>query len=224
MAIRRGMSEFLIGAIASTDHREAKAWSETGDDLLRHKLAYKARRRSLGEQRRQSGAGARGHGETRRLEHITRLEDAEARWVQSKCREVAAHAVNRARAAGVSTILIEDFGAIRGDGDAPIEAMIAQWPFAQLKECIAWVARREGIAVREVSVAYNARRCPLCKTMNEESTSRVFRCSECKLERERGLVVAWNMSIDADAQGPRHPHDDAKRAAKRTRERIKRAA
>lgn len=216
MALRRGIANFLVGAIGSTNEREARFWSETGADIRAHKLGYSARRRSLGRQTRQLGTGAHGHGEARRLEHVTRLEDAEQRYVQSKCREVAAHAIRNAQASAVSTILIEDWSTPGSD-----EMFIVQWPFAALKESIVWAAKRHGIEVKEVSTIYNARRCPLCKQLNE-SSERVFLCdnSACRLKRDREHVVAWNMLIDAQAEGPRHPHEDMKRATKRARGRL----
>lgn len=218
MALRRGITMFLVAATGSTESREARTWSETGDDVVAHKLAYQARRRSLGRQSRQLGTGAHGHGKARRFEHVTRLEDAEARWVQNKCREVAARAVKFAIVHGCSRILLEDWQSM----PTPDGARVTSWPYAQLKECIDWTARKHGLTIEEVATAYNARTCPLCGEVNEESMA-MFRCGNpgCRLERPRELVAAWNMLIAARSEGPRHPHNDMKRAARRARGKAK---
>jgi len=202
MALHRGVKCFLTAAVAkSEDGREA--WTrilETGDDIIRHKEAYRARRRSLGQQGRQLGAGAKGHGVDRRHERITRLEDAEARWVRSKCQEVAAHAMRDATQRGVSKILIEDWTnpvASKPVGENEhMDFYVRSFPLAQLRECIEWAAKRRGIEVVVVKTDYNSRTCPACGHVHETPPvkhDRLFLCSSCKLERPVDVVASWNM-------------------------------
>jgi len=232
MAVHRGIKTFLAVAIARSDEQRRDAYTtilETGEDILRHKQAYTARRRSLGRQGRQLGAGAKGHGVDRRHERITRLEDAEARWVRSKCQETAAHLIRLARAKGVGRILIEDWTNPAKDG-APelgeyIEYLVRSFPLAQLRECIEWAAKKAGITVEFVRTDHNARDCPACGHRHEHSQYGMFRCEKCELERNADVIFAWNMlRRTAMVPGIHEANEASNRAAKRLRHAAKNAA
>ncbi len=170
---------------------------ETGEDIVRHKAGYTARRRSLGRQGRQLGAGAKGHGVDRRMERVTSLEDVEARWVRSKCQETAAHTIKIALAKGVSRILIEDWTNPAKDG-APelgehVERLVRSFPLAQLRESIEWAAQKAGIAVDAVRTDNNSRDCPNCGHRHNHAQHGMFTCEKCELKRNADVIFAWNM-------------------------------
>lgn len=201
VAVHRGMRNMLAIAIArsATDKRDAHTEIlETGEDIARHKAGYAARRRSLGQQKRQLGAGAKGHGKSRREEHITRLEDAEARYVKSKCQEIAAHLFRRMERLGATRIMLEDWTNPAKDG-APelgehVERLVRQWPFAQMRETIEWGAKKRGYAVEIVATDGNSRDCPACGHQHDAAQpGPLFRCAKCMLERSVDVVFAWNM-------------------------------
>lgn len=225
MALHRGMNTFLTAAVARAGSREAYTTIlETGADVLRHKAIYRARRRSLGQQSRQLGPGARGHGEDRRREHVTRFEDAEARWVRSKCQEVAAHAIGLAKRRGVGKILIERWTNPAKDG-APelgehVEYLVRSFPFAELRAMIEWAAKRAGIAVEVVDTDHNSQDCPGCGHRHEQAQSGTFQCASCRLERSVDVIFAWNMLLRFGAP---NPVGDARRSVKRSGGRIKAA-
>lgn len=207
MALHRGVRTFLTAAIArSDDGKEAyTVVLADGGDVLAHKAGYDARRRSLGKHRAELGVGARGHGKARREEHITRLEDAEARWVRTKCQEIASHAMRLAEKRGVSRILVEDWTNPAKDG-APelgeyLECLIRRFPLAQLRESIEWAAKKRGYTVEVVASDGNTRTCPNCRHLHTPEQSHafgkngVFRCEECQLERPVDMIYPWNMLV-----------------------------
>lgn len=224
MSVHRGVKCFLSVAVARSSDEARDAFTavlETGDDILRHKQGYTARRRSLGQQKRQIGAGAKGHGVARREQHITRLEDAEARWTRTKCQEVAAHAVKIAKAKGVSRILIEDWTNPARDG-APelgehLEYMVRTFPLAQLRGCIDWAAQKAGIVVESVQTKGNSMDCPVCGHHHEKAQHGTFRCENptCRLERNADVVFAWNMlRRDGKVPGVKEANAAANKAGK----------
>jgi len=225
MALHRGIKSFLSCAIQRSDTGAKDAFSailETGEDLLRHKEAYSARRRSLGKQLRQLGAGARAHGKGRRYEAVTRIEDAEARWIRSKCQEVAAHACRLGEHKGVTRLLLEDWTNPARDG-APhlgehIEYVIRSFPFAQLRESIEWAAKKRGWVVEIVKTDYNSRDCPNCGHRHDAAQVDTFRCANCMLERNVDIIFAWNM-LARDGKTP--GIEEAKQATKRVRGRMR---
>lgn len=222
MALHRGMKNFLTVAVAGDEKREAYTTIlETGEDIVKHKAVYRARRRSLGRQLRQIGGGAKGHGHDRRYELITRIESGESLWVRSKCQEVAAHAIRLAQRKGVGRILVEDWSNPAKEG-APelgehLEMLVRSFPFAQLREMIAWAAKRAGLSVEFVSGEFNSRDCPGCGHRHETAQIGTFMCESCRLERNTDVIYAWNM-IRRDGQPS--PIEDAKRAAKRAKSRL----
>lgn len=220
MAIHRGMSNLLTVAIArgAEESRDAKTFIlESGEDILRHKNAYHARRRSLGQQKRQLGGGAKGHGRARRHEHITRLEDAETRYVRSKCQEVAANAIGKAVANGVGKIIVEDWATV-GDDAA---WFVRRWPWGALRECIQWAAAKAGIAVETAPTAGNGTTCPVCGGQGTTGgrDGRMFMCGSCRLERQRDVIFAWNMLAN---RGHAAPLEEAIAQEKKVAKKLKR--
>lgn len=225
MAVHRGVRTFLAVAVGRSDEQKRDAYTtilETGEDIVRHKQGYTARRRSLGQQKRQIGAGAKGHGVARREEHIMRLEDAEARWVRSKCQETAAHFVKLARAKGVGRVLIEDWTNPAKDGATELgehlEHLVRNFPLAQLRDCIEWAATKAGITVEFVRTDNNSRDCPSCGHRHEQAQVGTFRCQNCQLERNVDMIFAWNM-LRRDGKTPGIDEHNAaiKRAGKALR-------
>lgn len=202
VAVHRGMRNFLTMAIARSDPNARDAFTavlETGEDIIRHKAAYTARRRSLGRQGRQLGRGACGHGVDRRHERITRIEDSESRWVRTKCQETAAHLFRKMDRMGATKILIEDWGNPVSDDTGQsnlsehVEYLVRSFPFAQLRETIEWGAKKRGYEVTIVRTNGMARECPSCGHVNDEKAIERFRCKGCELERDADIVLAWNM-------------------------------
>lgn len=217
MVIHRGIMAFLTTAVARSEHGARDAYTailEDGVDIVRHKQGYDARRRSLGHQRKQIGAGAQGHGRNRRMQHVRLLQDAEQRYVDAKCKEAAAHAIRLATRFGVTRILVEDW---RSLSDAPFSSFVRRWPWAKLLSCIEWCAKRHGIEVQSRKTDANSKTCPVCGASGSV-TGRMFLCSRCRLERDRDVVFAWNMLV---REGLDVPHEEAKIAAKKIAARIR---
>lgn len=225
MALHRGISCFLSAAVARSDENKQNAYTtilETGGDILKHKQGYTARRRDLGKQGRQLGAGAKGHGIARREERVTRLEDSEARWVKTKCQETAAHAIRLALKYGVSRILVEDWTNPAKDGapelGAHVEYMVRSFPLAQLLTSIEWAAQKSGITVERMRTDNNSRDCPHCGHRHDQSQHGTFTCEKCELKRSADVVFAWNMLLrDGKAPGIAEANEATKRAVKKLR-------
>ena len=229
MAVHRGVHNFLTAAI-NGDHREAVTRCvATGEDINRHKDIYAARRSELGRHLRpqELGRGAKGHGRRRRRECVDKLQDAESRWVKTKCQQIAAETVKLAKRYGVSRILVEEWGnPAAGPGEkSHVEYFVARFPLAQLRDCLIWAATKQGLTVDLVDGSYESRDCPACGHRHEDpplgrdrsGRLSVFQCSNCRLERNVDQIAAWNLLVRA---GYASPHIDAKRALKRAQGRL----
>lgn len=227
MALHRGVWCFLTAAIAreGTEPAETRRL-ESGEDIVETKRRFAARKRSLGRQSGQLGRGAKGRGRKRRFRHKDSVRDAESRWVDTKCREVAAHAIKLAKRRHVTRILIDSWSNPAGRDDDVTARFVRDFPLGKLKEKLTWAAKRAGIEVVEVGGAYESRDCPHCGHRHEAPPLRrdagqrasVFLCDECRLERPVDTIAAWNMLI---RDGHPCPLADAKRREREAAERLK---
>lgn len=212
MALHRGMLNFITAAIEKDEGAGAKKAItkvlEHGGAIVEHKRRYQARRRSLGWHGKSLGRGAKGHGHDRRYERLTELSDAEARFVQTKCQETAAHAIRMAKWYNVGHILVESWTAPRKrkskskQPDTQLEAAeveetswyVRNWPWAQLLGCIEWAAKKEGIKVTTVPGCSEGLLCPNCGSPDGTTDSvGTYKCPACDLKRPRDIIYSWSM-------------------------------
>lgn len=209
MVVHRGMRSMLCAATGIGGDRKAPAFNviANGADVLAMKAKMRARRASLGKLAKEIGHGGRGHGTDRRFEMLRSLDDAEERFVRTKCQQAGAEVARIAAARGVGEVWIEDFGTIEPkEGDPPqVEMMLRQWPFFKLKEAIRWACEKNGIAFREMPTAYVSQRCPIetcghTSAANVNSATHTFHCEVCQESRSSDQVACWNMlrSIGVD--------------------------
>lgn len=218
MAIHKGMRCFLAGAIASgttegvTFRNPRTIGLADGNDIIAHKNAYTARRRSLGRHKRELGAGATGHGLARREELITRLQDAEARWVDTKAKQIAARVIKLAQQYGVSLIVLDDWtkADLPSTGNDIVDRLIWSFPMEKARTSIEWAAKKAGIETCVQSSAYNSTDCPSCGHRHEaaplardpDGRLTAFTCASCKLQRNVDMISVWNMLLKVGAEAP----------------------
>lgn len=158
---------------------------------LRQLTARIAKARSIGEM--ELGHGAKGHGKRRRYEHLRALGDKRARVRKTWCQQAGATVVQKARRAGASEVVIEDFGGFHDELNPYIGV---RFPFYALKQSIVHACEKAGITVREVSAAYISTTCPGCGALSDRAHNRrtgVFHCDECGLERPADWVANLNL-------------------------------
>ncbi len=205
MVVRRGMASILTAA--SSDGwfgRFEPATMMVGDErgrpsgcaLIDAKRKFDARRRSIQRHNKDVGAGARGHGEARRLAGLRKIEDAEGRFVKTYCQQIGAWVAKEARAHGCGSVAIEAFGS---PVDAASDAywLLKRWPWAELKSAITWACNKAGIEIREVDATANVRRCAntdrACGHEHDSPQYGTFTCTACGWQRPADLVATFNM-------------------------------
>lgn len=197
MAVHRGVRNWLTVAISGNAKDPQTRVLEAGADILAHKAQFKARRQALGRHKPSLGLAARGHGEARRQEHISRVASAEANWVRTRSQQAAARLTKLALQHGVGTILVEDWSNPASDAPAGDygDYLVRSFPLAQLKTDILWAAKKAGIEIKIVSSAYNAADCPGCQQRHTPAPVKegMFLCAQCGLKRPSDFVSVWNM-------------------------------
>jgi hypothetical protein len=225
MAIHRGLRTFLVAAIAGDDRKDALTMVlADGGDIVEHKRAYAARRASVGRHQRERGSGARGHGQDRRFEAVTRLKDKESNWVKTKCQQLAARVMHLAKKRGIAKILVEDWSNPARDGalglDEHVEKLVRQFPLGALKDSIAWAAKGAGIEFSEVPTCGNSKRCPNCGHAHVVAQHPIFECEKCQLKRPVEMTFPWNMLVDHAGASGKELVKANNRAIKRARGRM----
>jgi IS605 OrfB family transposase len=201
IAVHRGIRSFLTWACEGDVGVLAD-----GRDVLARKAQFAARRSGYRAHKRELGRGAKGHGQSRRYETYHALDEVENNFIKTKCQQVAAAIVKLALVRSCGTVVIEDYSARELADSAEnehLQRLIRQWPFARLKEAIAWACRREGLSLREVPAQYESVTCPECHHVDAESDKGggSFECTECGLKRNVDAVAAWNMLNEAGSPG-----------------------
>lgn len=214
IAVHRGMHNFLT--IVKTT---GEIWMLSGDSYLVQKRAFSARRASISKHIRKGelGHGARGHGIRRKFKALETIKDAEARMIRSACQKAAGYTEHPGdgrgerngvgvvhcarRGSPANLVLIEDYSTLPKD-DA---RYMPSWPWAQLKEAIAWACKKAGLELRAVPAAFLSQRCPACGwtdasnvrkvTSKFGGTMEMFECTagECGFLRQVDVVAAYNM-------------------------------
>jgi len=195
IAIRRGMRSFIVTASTTGDVRALV----DGGDILAFKRQMLGRRRSIGRRARawQAGQGATGHGTRRRVGALISLSGKEQAWVKERCKQIAAAVVHWAKEQKASEVVIEDF-TIPWKEDAWRE--VKSWPWYLTKESVKTAVENAGLKFRELSVASNRKRCPVCKHEHQvepvDSYGR-WECESCGVKRSVESIVVLNMLADA---------------------------
>jgi hypothetical protein len=207
MAVHLG----IASAITACDRRGRSYVVNGGSQLLAVKAQFAARRKSLARHYPSLGSGAHGRGEARYREHVTKVADAEARFVRTWCQQCAARVRKVALMWNVSEVVVENYSASGLVDDASsrlrlanekaespksdyVVRMLQHFPFAMLRSCIRNALELVGIGVREVESAYECCTCPKCGEVSADSdTPSGFTCVACGLRRARDHVAAWNL-------------------------------
>ena len=192
-ALRRGInSAFVIAFEKSGGPRQPLVWSIDGGDVLAFKRQIKARKMSLQRHlnKLELGPSALGRGKARRYKGLRKIDDAEDRFVDARCRKWAAEIAAECATRGVGRLLVAKMsGKDMSDGDGAFRALLYQWPFAKmldkLRQACEWVPvdaqgrglrgkiRREPaghrrVVVEEFDPVYDARRCPDCDHVHDK--------------------------------------------------------
>jgi hypothetical protein len=195
----------------------------SGGDVIAFKAKIKARKESVSRHLRslELGTGARGHGVKRRNAALNRIDDSEARFVDTRCKTWAAHIAKLLKTRNVGTLIVaktnskkEFIGAVEDEKIAPF---LWQWPFAKAFDCLKHACEYNGIEIKEKDCGLNRRRCPKCLHVNQEAPGLTFTCDVCQPEFKRpsDQIIGWNLLIDAVGGAPIEKSERAKQKFKR---------
>lgn len=202
-ALRRGVrSAFVVVAEDGDVHMI------DGNDVIVHKARANARRREIGRHLRSGelGQGARGHGKKRRFAALTRIDDAEKKFVDAKVKQWAAKIASWLDSKNVGRVIVAD-GSVSEFYDRvvgePVAPFLHRWPLAAMNDRVTLTCRNHGIEVELKATKLDARHCPSCGHENQaRPTGFTYECAVCGLKRPADQIVAWNMLREAVGPGP----------------------
>lgn len=117
-----------------------------------------------------------GRGRKKKLQALNRLKDKEKNFVQTYSHALSKRIVEFAKKNDCKYINMEK---LTKDGFP--DAILRNWSYHKLQECVEYKAEREGIIVRYVNPAYTSQRCSRCGYVDKENrqTQEVFICKRC---------------------------------------------
>ena len=205
-ALRRGVQNAFVLAF---DNGRVEFIS--GGDVLNFKRKLKARKVSISKHkdRLEAGPASRGRGKAGREKALRKINDAENRFIDWRCKTWAANIAKICKERNVGTLLVSAMSKVEmSEGNEFIQALLYQWPFARMLGHVTTAVEKAGISVKEYVPYYNARRCPnviagkRCGHVHAKRQSPTFTCEVCGFERPSDQIVAWNGLIDAVGLDP----------------------
>jgi len=208
-ALRRGVWSALVLVFEDGSIRTI-----TGGDVVAFKRKLKARKVALGEHMGQmeAGDGARGRGKRRRFAALRKIDDAEDRFVDTRCKVWARMIARECADRGVGRLLVAKMNPKEMGDDVPgvVQAMLRNWPFAKMldrikQSCAKIYVDERGRATRDALAAtvsvelapfdahWDARGCPNCGHVHDErQVAPTWECDKCHFTRGTDQIVAWN--------------------------------
>lgn len=195
MGINRGIRCFLAWSAfdGSSDY-------DAGTDIVSTLKGFQRRRRAYQHQYKWSNR--RGHGKTRSLRPIERLEGKGERWRANTC-QTRARAITRiCIEKKISLVGIEDLTGIRDkipehlEGGERVYVLIQEWPYFQLQSRIIACLEEAGIRYVILPPRYISQECPECRftsPANIDWKEHWFRCRKCNHSRHLDVVAATNI-------------------------------
>jgi transposase len=139
------------------------------------------------------------------MQGLRRIDDSEARFIDTRCKTWAAQIVRLLRKQQVGRLFAaksntkEFLDSVTNEVAA---AYLRQWPFAKSADRLASACEINGIVIEEIETGLNARRCPQCKHEHLDAQNDTFTCEICGLKRPSDQILAWNMLVDAVGAEP----------------------
>jgi hypothetical protein len=196
LSVHRGMRSFITWATSegATDILDG------GEQVLAFKDQMHRRRRGWYAHKKSASKRTHGRGYFRRYQMYRELEDKEANFVDTKCKQLAARVVSLAVKHGCGKVIIDDWSASElGDAveakDGAYKAwLVRRWPFAQQKQAIEQALLKIGLVLEVVPSAYESQTCPSCGHVDAKSDGGrgTFCCTACGFKRHVDSVANLN--------------------------------
>lgn len=190
MVVHRGQRNLVVCA-TNQGHYSVLA---TGDKLRAFKRRMQARRESYQSVRRpERGSGAHGHGRARRYDVSEAISAAERNFVHTLCQQLGARVAKLALQWGCGTVAIEVYSGIEPSEKRGERMYLERFPNAELKGCIEWALKKQGMPLGEYAHAYMSQTCPRCDSVDEAQNNKrtgVFHCKVCAFDRPVDVVGA----------------------------------
>lgn len=164
-------------------------WDCSGGDILVTRERYRARRRGIQLALRDLGRGSRGRGKARRYLPVTKLDDRESRWVETRIRQIAADLISWCVRHRVTDLHLEDLAGVREsfenstEGEAPeqVKRLIHSWPYYQARLAIEREGSEHGVRCHVKATAYVSQRCPSCAHTSAENVTTIDRGGDYRI-------------------------------------------
>jgi len=188
LSVHRGVRCFLTWADSDGGTGILKAGA--GQDIANFKKQMTRRRAGM----RSHMAGSprhRGHGWWRKFDNYRALDDTEARFTDTKCKQAAAEVRKLVLAGGYGTVLLDDWNvrqmaAVVAKFEGPYAAwLVRRFPFAQLKGAIECALEPHGVGIVASPAAYESIECPSCHNIDasQDDGRGTFTCKACAFKR-----------------------------------------
>lgn len=161
------------------------------EDFVNQRQRIQIQKRNLQQNLKYTSGG---HGRTKKLKHLERVQNNERNFVQNKNHNYSKEAVNFALQKNAGKIHLENLTGIARDESSAW--VLRNWSYFELQNMIKYKAEREGIEVIFIDPKNTSRTCPSCGHISADNrlTQQKFECTECKFSDNADFVGAKNIA------------------------------
>lgn len=164
------------------------------DDFLRIRTKLQAQRKRLQKALKNTSGG---HGRTKKLQAMNRLEKSETHFVETYCHMVSKRVVDFAVKHHAKYINVENL-----TGYDTSEFILRNWSYYKLQQYITYKAAKYGIEVRKINPCYTSQVCSVCGNWapDQRKTQAKFECANV----ECGSHTKYKHGFNADFNAARN--------------------
>ena len=195
------------------------------DDFLRVRMQIQGQKRRLQKQLKNTKGG---HGRSKKLKALERLEDHERRFAQTYNHMVSKRVVDFALKNNAAYINIEDLSGFgkdqKGEVQKDKDIVLRNWSYYELQNYITYKANMHGIEVRKIKPEYTSQICSCCGQRGIRKEQAKFVCinPECKSHKMYGSYVNADFNAARNiAMSTNFVDEEEKKSKKKSKKKTK---
>lgn len=163
----------------------------SADEFLRQRTKLQSQRRRLQKSLKDTSGG---HGRTKKLKALERLEKAETHFVETYCHMISKRIIDFALKHNAKYINIENL-----NGYDTSEFILRNWSYYKLQQYITYKAEKYGIVVRKINPCYTSQVCSVCGNWEygQRKSQAVFECANSECDSHKKYEHGFNADFNA---------------------------
>ena len=193
LAVRRSVQDMLF--VMNNEGDTFGDCKGMGLKILDLRRQFNRRKSEIKSTLNLQGKGARGHGKKRFFRLYTRVQDLEARSMDTRLKQLASIIRRKAEESNARVVLVEDFSTpwTPTGPDTAFVRILKRMPWAAAEGILKTELEEHGIQFKKIAQAHNWHVCPACGAETKLVDDFYVDCPECGIFCSKHIIATWNM-------------------------------